>query len=41
METLDLGHQIGLEIILNGILTELRSCFSGGDGIGHPWGEVF
>ena len=38
---LDLAYQIGLEIILNGILTALGRCCSGGDGSCHILGGVF
>ena len=36
-----LAHQIGLEIILNGILTALGRRGSGGDGSWHILGGVF
>ena len=36
-----LAHQIGLEIILNGILTPLARRGSGGDGSWHILGGVF
>jgi len=38
---LDSAHQIGLEIILNGILTALGRCCSSGDGSWHVLDGVF
>ena len=38
---LDSAYQIGLEIILNGILTALGRRGSGGDGSWHILGGVF
>ena len=41
MVPLDSGHQIGLEIILNGILTAFGRCCSGEDVSCHILGGVF
>ena len=38
MVPLDSAHQIGLEIILNGILTAFERCCSSGDGSEHILG---
>ena len=41
MVPLDSAHQIGLEIILNGILTAFGRCCSGEDVSCHILGGVF
>ena len=41
MEPLDSGHQINVEIILNGILTVFEKCSPGGWHISRYWAEYF
>jgi len=41
MELLDPGHQIDVEIILNGILTVFEKCSPGGSHISRYWAEYF